>query len=87
MPLCNLHSSAGNKIGDKGAVSLARGIMQNDKLEQLDLSGNPIGAKGAHAIAHALIVNVTIKDLKLPRIKGMLQLTVDSRLLVPMRRR
>lgn len=52
-------------------MSLARGLAQNQKLEQLDLSSNPIGAKGVAAFAKALITNQTMKDLKLPR-KGAL---------------
>jgi hypothetical protein len=49
-----------NKIGDKGAEALAKGLMENEDLKKLDLRSNKIGNEGARALSEALIHGKTV---------------------------
>ena len=54
-----------NRIGDKGAVSIAQCLKKNKALTKLQLEKNQIGDEGACAIAEAIKVNKKLKEIYL----------------------
>ena len=52
-----------NKIGDQGAIAIAKALEVNAVLKKLVLNDNKIGDQGAIAIADALKFNAVLKEL------------------------
>ena len=50
-----------NRLGDAGAVSIARGLKHNTGLRRLVLNGNDIANEGAAALADALTHNTALQ--------------------------
>jgi hypothetical protein len=59
------HTHAYTHTGEEGTLAIARALLHNSSLQDLDLSNNRVGDCGGEAIAHALISNGTLRDLKL----------------------
>eukprot|EP00457_Paulinella_chromatophora_P019830 gb/GEZN01021641.1/.p1 GENE.gb/GEZN01021641.1/~~gb/GEZN01021641.1/.p1 ORF type:complete len:188 (-),score=25.60 gb/GEZN01021641.1/:32-595(-) len=55
------------KIGDRGAEAVAKGLQINNSITELNLINNDIGDEGAKAIGTALQVNRTLTSLNLGR--------------------
>ncbi|GBG29244.1 Leucine-rich repeat and IQ domain-containing protein 1 [Hondaea fermentalgiana] len=56
---------AGNLLGSRGAVVLAKALEENTSVRVLDLSDNRIGPQGAEALARAVENNKTLRELEL----------------------
>ncbi len=55
----------GNKIGTKGALSVANLLQRNRVIREVGLEDNDICDGGAKALAEALVGNETLQTLKL----------------------
>lgn len=54
-----------NKIGDAGAIALAKMLRGNGTLSVLNLKGNLIATEGHKALAQAMVHNATIQQLSM----------------------
>eukprot|EP00826_Nyctotherus_ovalis_P028944 TRINITY_DN2280_c0_g3_i1.p1 TRINITY_DN2280_c0_g3~~TRINITY_DN2280_c0_g3_i1.p1 ORF type:complete len:153 (-),score=1.60 TRINITY_DN2280_c0_g3_i1:182-640(-) len=52
-----------NKIGDKGAIAIAKALRENDSLESIYLSNNQIGNDGATELAVSLKKHETMRKV------------------------
>ena len=55
---------AGNRVGDRGAVSLGQALKVNYGLVYLDVSFNGISSRGASVIAHGLRENCALTNIQ-----------------------
>lgn len=56
---------ASNRLTDKGAIAITKGLETNKSLTELNLNQNDISPAGAKAISKALAVNTSLKELTL----------------------
>ena len=66
-------SISGNRVGDEGAMEMAKVLTKSTTLKILDISSCGIGPKGAQAIADALKTNTSLGKLNI----GFLKATND----------
>jgi hypothetical protein len=70
---------SGNRMGPRGALSLASGLSQNTALKELHLDTNLIGLDGLLSIIKALETN---KSLQVLSLRGMVRLAGAARLVL-----